>query len=410
MNLTAAELVSLAEGAGTGGDPSTAAAVALAESGGDPAAIGRNQDGSRDRGLWQINDRFHPDVTDACAFDPACNARSAYAISSGWTDFSPWTTFQSGAYRQFLPQTTTAEQQTPDGRSLFGASVVGQMVTSPWFHGTWEVTQGYGPTDYDGEPEGHGYAHWHAGVDVGLDCGTTVIFPPGLSATARSLDNPDGYGSALVLLVDGGPAILLGHLRQRLVDDGARLTGGEEIAQSNNTGNSTGCHLHFEVRPQDSKRPLGMAAYGSDMDPSTWLMSASGNPNAQLLAFNPGQSIGDAFAQANRAILAGGEILLGSAVVLTGVIATAYGLRGQPAGQLQRDAVGQARRLMRPRAQPRRRPAPKPSPAAESRVRPDLQRQVPEEAPRERAMRKLREGRQGTMTPEEAAAIGARPR
>ena len=248
--MTADQVLALAQAAGSGGDPVTATAVALAESGGDPAALNQNQDqwSSRDRGLWQINDHWHPEVSDACAFDPTCNAQAAYAISAGWTDFSPWASFRSGAYRAFLQQASTASQQpAPQGRSLYGQGVVGGMLSSPWFPGTWEITQGWGPTDYDGEPEGHGYQHWHAGVDVGLDSGTTITLPAGITGTARSFDQESGYGTALVILVDGGPAILLGHLRQRLVDDGAPLSGGAELATTDSTGNSTGPHLHFEV-------------------------------------------------------------------------------------------------------------------------------------------------------------------
>jgi cell wall-associated NlpC family hydrolase len=63
---------------------------------------------SRDRGLWQINDRAHPDVTDAMAFDPLKNAQAAYRISGGGTNFKPWVTYNSGAYKKFLTEARTA--------------------------------------------------------------------------------------------------------------------------------------------------------------------------------------------------------------------------------------------------------------------------------------------------------------
>jgi len=375
--VTPDQILALAQGAGSGGDPVTATAVALAESGGNPAALGQNPDGSRDRGLWQVNDRAHPDVADACAFDPSCNAQAAYAISGGWQDFTPWTTFQTGAYRAFLQQAGTANQQpAPQSRSLTGQGVVGQQISSPWFPGSWEITQGWGPTSYGGEPEGHGYAHWHAGVDVGLDSGTTLTLPAGATGIARSLDNPDGYGTALVILVAGGPAILLGHLRQRLVDDGARVQPGDELATTDSTGNSTGPHLHFEVRPQDARRPLGMGAYGTDVDPSQWLIAGSGGPTqANLLAFDPGAGLRTSFQQALSTVLAGGQVLLGAALVIAGLVATAYGLRGEGPQQLQRDAGRAAKGLARPRPRPRPAGPQRQSGAAESRVRPDLQRQ-----------------------------------
>ena len=136
-----------------------------------------------------------------------------------------------------------------------GGPAVGQAVHSQWFDASWPVTQGWGPSSYAGEPEGHGYAHWHAGVDVGLACGTIVKMPAGQSGTARWVDNPGGYGTALRIELDHQvltPAgkgaymttkrtfdVWLGHLRQRTVPDGTRLKGGEHLAISNNTGNST---------------------------------------------------------------------------------------------------------------------------------------------------------------------------
>jgi hypothetical protein len=379
VNLSAAQLVQLAQAAGTGGDPRIAAAVALAESGGDPAAVGTNSDQwrSRDRGLWQINDHWHPEVSDACAFDATCNARAAYVISNGWTDFHEWATFQSGAYLKFMPQVASVTQQPPPARSLYGQTVVGQMLTSPWFPGSWEVTQGWGPTDYGGEPEGHGYQHWHAGVDVGVDCGTTITLPMGLAGTARALDNPGGYGTALIVLLDQyGVGVLLGHLRQRLVDDGTQVTGGTQLAVSNSTGNSTGCHVHFEVRPLDPKSATGIGRYGTDVDPSQWITAGQAGTSAELLSSSSGplQGFNDAIQQAMRSLVAGGEVLLGGGMLLGGLIVTVYGLRGQSPQELQRDAGRTARSLSRPK----RRPAPQgprepTSPAAESRIRPDLQ-------------------------------------
>lgn len=98
--LTAAQIAQVAAGAGFRGDALVrAVAVALAESGGNTAAVGVNSDQwrSRDRGLWQINDHWHPTVTDAQAFSPSGNAAAAYSISSGGKNWSPWSTWKNGA-------------------------------------------------------------------------------------------------------------------------------------------------------------------------------------------------------------------------------------------------------------------------------------------------------------------------
>lgn len=117
--LNRAEIARLAREAGVPeAQLPTAVAVALAESGGDTGIVrvnaGGTAPGSRDRGLWQINDRWHPEVSDACAFDPVCATREAVRISKGGTDWSPWNAYKSGAYRRFLePALKTVYAWTP---------------------------------------------------------------------------------------------------------------------------------------------------------------------------------------------------------------------------------------------------------------------------------------------------------
>jgi hypothetical protein len=83
--------------------PKVAAAIAMAESSGDPKAVGLNRrPRSRDRGLFQINDRWHPEVSDRCAFDARCNAEAAHDISRGGRDWGQWSTWHNGAYKEFL--------------------------------------------------------------------------------------------------------------------------------------------------------------------------------------------------------------------------------------------------------------------------------------------------------------------
>ena len=57
---------------------------------------------SSDRGVLQINDKWHPEVTDDQAFDPGEAFAAAYQISKQGSDFTPWSTYKNGAYQQFL--------------------------------------------------------------------------------------------------------------------------------------------------------------------------------------------------------------------------------------------------------------------------------------------------------------------
>lgn len=77
-------------------------AIIAAESGRDPNAKHVNTDGSTDRGLWQINDKAHPDVSDATAYDPVLSTHAALSISKDGSDYGPWSTFTGGAYKAHL--------------------------------------------------------------------------------------------------------------------------------------------------------------------------------------------------------------------------------------------------------------------------------------------------------------------
>lgn len=84
-----------------GGNPAfkaIAAAIAMAESGGVVNATNHDSNGTTDRGLWQINSVHGAQST----YDPTANARAAVSISSNGTNWKPWATYNSGAYRKFL--------------------------------------------------------------------------------------------------------------------------------------------------------------------------------------------------------------------------------------------------------------------------------------------------------------------
>lgn len=64
--------------------------IVLRESAGNPAATNTNKDGSIDRGLYQFNNKAHPNITDDIAFDPVKATEAAVQLSNGLTNFSPW--------------------------------------------------------------------------------------------------------------------------------------------------------------------------------------------------------------------------------------------------------------------------------------------------------------------------------
>lgn len=80
-----------------GGNPASAemaASIAMAESGGDPGATDDDGNGTVDRGYFQINSIWGSLST----YNPMANARAAVRISHDGRNWSPWTTYESGAY------------------------------------------------------------------------------------------------------------------------------------------------------------------------------------------------------------------------------------------------------------------------------------------------------------------------
>lgn len=67
----------------------------------------------------------------------------------------------------------------------------------------------------------------------------------------------------MVIKHDDGRYTLSAHLSSATASEGERVSAGEQVGRSGNTGNSTGPHLHFEVRSSNS--------YGADVNPVTWL-------------------------------------------------------------------------------------------------------------------------------------------
>ena len=80
-------------------DTELATAIAMAESGGNPRNVGDN---GTSFGLWQIHTPAHPEVNRDLLFDPTYNAKMAFQISKGGSEWTPWSAWKSGDYKRFL--------------------------------------------------------------------------------------------------------------------------------------------------------------------------------------------------------------------------------------------------------------------------------------------------------------------
>ena len=102
----------------------TAIAIALAESSGNPNAVNSSDPNGGSFGLWQINGIHASEFGSLWSqvLNPTVNAQMAYAVSGGGTNFTPWSTFTSGAYAANLGVAQTAASQVSGGAVSAGTS------------------------------------------------------------------------------------------------------------------------------------------------------------------------------------------------------------------------------------------------------------------------------------------------
>ncbi|KOU64064.1 peptidase M23 [Streptomyces sp. MMG1533] len=105
----------------------------------------------------------------------------------------------------------------------------------------------------------------HTGIDFPVSYGTTVM--AATDGTVRTQWN-SAYGNMMIVTAKDGTETWYCHLSSYRVASGTTVKAGDPIAYSGNSGNSTGPHLHFEVRPSG----------GSAIDPLPWLRSHGIDP------------------------------------------------------------------------------------------------------------------------------------
>ncbi|MGW0613367.1 M23 family metallopeptidase [Streptomyces sp. NPDC002788] len=106
----------------------------------------------------------------------------------------------------------------------------------------------------------------HSGQDFAVPTGTQVVATHGgtvVKAGGNGAGDGPAYGNAVVIKHGSGTYSQYAHLSQVKVRIGQIVKTGQEIARSGNTGNSSGPHLHFEIRTTPN--------YGSAVDPVKFL-------------------------------------------------------------------------------------------------------------------------------------------
>lgn len=99
-------------------DAIVAAAVAMAESGGNTDAHATK--GEDSRGLWQMNVQAHPELAGRNLYDPGVNAAAAYNLwkAKGW---GPWSAHNNGTYLAYMLQATAASPSSQAAANALGS-------------------------------------------------------------------------------------------------------------------------------------------------------------------------------------------------------------------------------------------------------------------------------------------------
>lgn len=131
------------------------------------------------------------------------------------------------------------QQGTPPIVPPSGSGLLGWPVSGP-------VTSGFGPR----------WGRMHEGIDIAVGEGTSVR--AAAAGTVIYAGWLGGYGNLVVVDHGGGLSTAYAHNSSFASSVGQSVAAGQVVAYSGNTGNSSGPHVHFEVRVNGSAvNPLG---------------------------------------------------------------------------------------------------------------------------------------------------------
>jgi murein DD-endopeptidase MepM/ murein hydrolase activator NlpD len=141
------------------------------------------------------------------------------------------------SWLDFVPTTNRSGGTTATSELGGGACSAGGGGSPP---GIW-------PTNGPHTLSGNNYSPSHLGIDITATTSTLVLASGGGVVVFAGFSQY-GYGNVVQIDHLDGFATVYGHLSQINVSQCEVVSGGQVIGLAGNTGNSTGVHLHFEVR------------------------------------------------------------------------------------------------------------------------------------------------------------------
>jgi murein DD-endopeptidase MepM/ murein hydrolase activator NlpD len=150
-------------------------------------------------------------------------------------------------FRAMIRALEAEQQRIADiiaGRGSYGGTVYTGAASSLGF--AWPIR------GYITSPYGPRWGGFHTGMDI--DCNTGNRIGASRSGTVIAAEWGGGYGNMVIVDHGDGFSTLYAHNSQLFVSRGSRVSQGQVVAACGSTGNSTGDHLHFEIRYNGSHR------------------------------------------------------------------------------------------------------------------------------------------------------------
>ena len=149
-----------------------------------------------------------------------------------------------------------AAQQAAMGASANTANFVSDGTTwMMWPSYTHYLTSRFGPRYLSL----YGYVRSHNGVDIGASYGSAIWSAAG--GTVVSAGWNGGYGKCVIVNHGNGYTTVYGHMSRIAVSAGQSVSMGSVLGYVGSTGNSTGPHLHFEIRASATTTPINPMAF-----------------------------------------------------------------------------------------------------------------------------------------------------
>ena len=154
------------------------------------------------------------------------------------------------------------QQELEKAKAAEGAASPGAVTGTGfiWPSYTKALSSYYGPRYL----ELYGYTRKHAGVDIRAVYGSEIWAAQG--GTVITANWYGGYGKCVMVMHDNGYTTVYGHMSSIAVYNGQTVAQGQVLGYVGSTGNSTGPHLHFEIRsnadPTTTYDPQSFAYYG----------------------------------------------------------------------------------------------------------------------------------------------------